>query len=136
WLLLGSRFAIGFRIIIPAACGPFGIPALRFSLINLLAGVLWAVPTGLLGFYFGSAAERFLFGVKRYEVWVVLALLLVSAVVLLIRHLRHTEWIEDLKPSDLHKLAPYLIGFMGVINLTSAIWPGHRGSMRALESWL
>ena len=136
WLLLGSRFAVGVRISIPAACGAFGMPALRFSLINLLAGVLWAVPTGLLGFYFGSAAERFLSGVKRYEVWVVLALLLMSVVVLLVRHFRHAEWVEDLKLTDLHKLAPYLIGFMGLINLSSAIWPRHGGSMRALESWL
>src|SRR5262245_51841288 len=136
WMLLGSRFAIGFRIIIPAACGALGMPALRFSLINLLAGVLWVVPTALLGFYFSSAAERFLSGVKRYELWVVLALLSVSALVLLVRHLRRAEWIEDLKLTDLHKLVPYLIGFMGLINLSSAFWPRHGGSMRALESWL
>ena len=96
WMLLGSRFAIGFRIIIPATCGALEMPALRFSLINLLAGVLWAVPTGLLGFYFGSAAERFFSGVKLYEVGVVLALLSVSAVVLLVRHFRHAEWVVDL----------------------------------------
>ena len=56
WLLLGSRFAFGFRIIIPAACGAVGMPPLRFAVINLLAGTIWAVPTALLGFYPGGFA--------------------------------------------------------------------------------
>ncbi len=136
WLLLGSRFAFGFRIIIPAACGAVGMPALRFTLINLLAGILWAVPTGLLGFYFGSAADRFFSGMKQYELWVVLALLVVAGVVLVVRHLRRVEWMDDLKQADFHRFVPYLIGFMGLINLASAIWPRHRTTLRALGSWL
>ena len=136
WLLLGSRFAFGFRIMIPAACGTLGMPALRFSLINLLAGVLWAIPISFLGFYFGSAAERFFSGAKRFELWAVLTLLFVSVVVLLVRHLRRAEWIEDLQLADLHRLAPYLIGFMGLINLASALWPRQHASIQAMESWL
>jgi membrane protein DedA with SNARE-associated domain len=39
WLLLGSRYAFGFRIIIPAACGAFGMPPLRFTIINYLGSL-------------------------------------------------------------------------------------------------
>ncbi len=38
WLLLGSRYAFGFRIIIPAACGALDMPPLRFTIINIFAG--------------------------------------------------------------------------------------------------
>src|SRR2546423_5446105 len=49
WVLLLSRFAFGFRIIIPAACGALGMTQLRFFFLNLAAGILWAIPTALLG---------------------------------------------------------------------------------------
>ena len=40
WLLLMSRFLFGFRIVIPAACGAIGMPALRFTVLNVVAGIL------------------------------------------------------------------------------------------------
>lgn len=69
WLLLGSRFAFGFRIVIPAACGVVGMPPLRFAVINMLAGTIWAVPTALLGFYLGRIAENLLADFRRYELF-------------------------------------------------------------------
>lgn len=136
WLLLSSRFAFGFRILIPAACGALGMPVVRFSVINLLAGVIWAVPTALLGFYLGQSAERILTGAKYYEWVVLLGLLLVAGLVLLVRHLRRAEWVEDLSFADLHKAGPLLIGLMGLINLASAIWPRSAASLHAVTAWL
>jgi phosphatidylglycerol lysyltransferase len=136
WLLLGSRFAFGFRIIIPAACGALGMPPLRFTLINIAAGIGWAVPAALLGYYFGAKAEQWLVGAKRYELWILAIFVLAGAVAVLVRHLRKTEWVEDLNLSDLHDAAPFLIGLMGLINLASAIWPSQPASVRVLESWL
>ncbi|MCI0352480.1 MAG: VTT domain-containing protein, partial [Acidobacteriales bacterium] len=57
WLLLLSRFALGFRIIIPAACGALGMGLQRFAVLNLAAGVLWVVPTVFVGFHFGANIE-------------------------------------------------------------------------------
>jgi phosphatidylglycerol lysyltransferase len=136
WLLLASRYAFGFRIIIPAACGALGMPPLQFTLINLLAGVIWAVPVGLLGFYLGSAAEKLFVDAKRYEVWLALILLVSAVVVLLVRHLRRAEWLRDLRLSDFHSLVPALIGLMGMINVISAIWPRSSAHMVAIQSWL
>ncbi len=136
WLLLASRFAFGFRIIIPAACGALGMAPVQFCLINLLASIIWAVPTALLGFYFGHAAELLLAEAYRYELWIVFTFLIGALSVLLIRHLKRAEWVEDLRAADLHLLAPFAMGVMGLLNLVSAIWPRSQHSMAAVESWL
>jgi len=135
WLLLANRYAIGFRIIIPAACGALGMKPARFHALNLMANILWAVPTALLAFYFADAAEAFFREAKRYELWILALLVLASAAILLYRHLRHVEWFEDFRIEDLHYLAPLLIGFMGAVNLLSAIWPRSPGQFRALGEW-
>jgi phosphatidylglycerol lysyltransferase len=136
WLLLFSRYAFGFRIIIPAACGAFGMSAVRFFAVNIIAGIIWAVPVALLGFYMSYTAEMALSGVEHYRVWIIVVLLAVALVVLLWRHLRHTEWVEDLKTVDLHTLVPFLIALMGVVNLVSAILPRSHPSIQRLSYWL
>ncbi len=136
WLLLLSRYAFGFRIIIPAACGALGMPTVRFTVVNIIASLIWAVPTALLGFYFGQAAANTLAGVQRYELWVLAGLLVVALVIVAVRHLRHAEWVEDLKIIDIHRLVPSLIGLMGIINIASAIWPRSHDMVRALNDWL
>jgi membrane protein DedA with SNARE-associated domain len=135
WLLLASRFALGFRIIIPAACGALGMRTIRFNIINLVASLIWVIPTALVGYYFGDAAARLFAGARRYELWILLALALAAALMILYRHIRHMEWVEDLKLEDLHYLAPLFIALMGSINLLSAVWPRSQGHLRALGGW-
>ena len=134
--LLVSRYLFGFRIIIPAACGALGMPFLQFTLLNLLAGIIWAVPVGLLGYYLGDTAERLFVNARRYEIWMLLILLILAAAILLVRHLKRAEWIRDLKLSDFHNLVPLLIGVMGMIDVVSAIWPRSAAHMHAVQSWL
>jgi phosphatidylglycerol lysyltransferase len=136
WLLLGSRFVFGFRIIIPAACGALGMPPLRFALLNVVAGTIWAVPVGFLGFYLGSTAYGIFISAKRYEMWFLSSLLIITAALLLFRHLQRAEWLKDLKLADFHNLVPTLIGVLGMINLVSAIWPRSAAHMHAVHDWL
>jgi phosphatidylglycerol lysyltransferase len=136
WLLLGSRYAFGFRIIIPAACGALDMPPLRFTIINLFAGTIWVIPVALLGFYLGEAGERLILHFRSHELWVVAALLVAASAVMLVRHLRHAEWFEDLKAADIHTFVPLLIGIMGLVNLFAAILPRDPATMRALRVWL
>jgi phosphatidylglycerol lysyltransferase len=136
WLLLGSRYAFGFRIIIPAACGALDMPPLRFTIINIFAGLIWAIPMALLGFYLGAVGESLILDFKRYELWLPAIFLIAAAVVLLVRHVRQAEWVEDLKATDAHIFVPLLIGVMGVINLIEAILPRDPAAMRALRAWL
>jgi phosphatidylglycerol lysyltransferase len=136
WVLLLSRYAFGFRIIIPAACGALDMPAFRFSIINVIAGTIWAIPVAMLGFYLGHAASSALSGVQYFQIWAPGILFAIGVSVLLIRHLRRTEWIEDLKTVDLHTLAPLLIGLMGAVNIFSAILPRSHQSIQSIASWL
>jgi phosphatidylglycerol lysyltransferase len=136
WLLLGSRYAFGFRIIIPAACGALGMPPLRFTIINILASLVWALPTSLLGFYLGRFAEILFIDIQKYEFWLLCAFAVAATIILLIRHARRAEWIEDLKAADIHTFVPFLIAVMGLINLLSAILPRDPQSMRELRDWL
>src|SRR5256712_13491690 len=66
WLLLMSRFLFGFRIVIPAACGATGTSAVRFTILNIIAGILWGTPTTLPGSYFGENAARMIRGARHY----------------------------------------------------------------------
>jgi phosphatidylglycerol lysyltransferase len=135
WILLISRYAFGFRIIIPAACGALRMPPVRFTLINLIAGIIWAVPTALLGFYFGSAAETLIERTQQYEFAILMALVAAGIAIFAFRHAHRTGWIENLHMADLHVLAPWMIGLMGLLNLISASWPRSHSAMSALESW-
>src|SRR6185436_17681051 len=53
WMLVGSRYAFGFRMLIPAACGALGMPPGTFVVLVLLAGAIWAVPVALLAYSAG-----------------------------------------------------------------------------------
>jgi len=135
-LLLASRFAYGLRIAIPAACGALGMGILAFTLLDLLAGVLWAVPMAALGFYAGGALGPLLEGVRRYEEGVALLLVVAVAAFLGVRHARSTVRWRELRWADLHALVPFVVGLLGVLNLLSAIWPREPAVMRDLEQWL
>lgn len=136
WLLLVSRFAYGFRILIPAACGALGMPLAAFTVINVLAGALWGVPTALAGYYGGGALDALREDLRRYEAGIAFGVLAVGVAIAVGRQVRRSALVRDLKMADLHALAPFLMGLMGVLNLVSAIWPRSRATLVAVESWL
>ena len=47
-LLVASRFTYGLRVAIPAACGVCGMGVVWFTLLDLAAGLLWAVPLAVV----------------------------------------------------------------------------------------
>jgi len=136
WLLFASRFAYGLRIAIPAACGALGMGVVPFTLVDLLAGLVWAVPMGLAGYFAGGALAPLLEGVRRYEEAIALVLVVSLAAWLGVRHVRRLVRWRELRWADLHALVPFLVGLMGVLNLLSAIWPREPAVMRQLEQWL
>ena len=137
WLLLTSRFLFGFRIVIPAACGAFGMPAARFVVLNMIAGILWVIPTALAGFYFGETAAVFLQGARRYTTILVLLVGVAAAIYVAIRHIRQFRSVfQNLAWSDLHNAIPFVMGLMGVLNIVSAIWPSSETLLRPVRAWL
>jgi lysylphosphatidylglycerol synthetase-like protein (DUF2156 family) len=135
-LLLASRFAYGLRIAIPAACGALGMGFVAFTLLDLVAGLLWAVPMAALGFFAGGALGPLLESVRRYEEGLALLLAVAVAAFLGARHVRRAVRWRELGWADLHAVVPFLVGLMGILNLLSAIWPREPAVMREMEKWL
>ena len=138
WLLLVSRFLFGFRIVIPAACGAFGMPAARFTVINIFAGLLWVVPTTLAGYYFGEKATLFIRGARHYTMTAGIAgALAVVGVFLAWRHIRRFRAIfQNLEWSDLHNALPFVMGLMGGLNILAALLPSSESLLRGVRGWL
>ena len=138
WLLLISRFLFGFRIVIPAACGAFGMPAARFTVINIFAGLLWVVPTTLAGYYFGEKATVFIRGARHYSMTAGLAGALAAVGIFLAwRHIRRFRAIfQNLEWSDLHNALPFVMGLMGGLNILAALLPSSESLLRGVRGWL
>jgi lysylphosphatidylglycerol synthetase-like protein (DUF2156 family)/membrane protein DedA with SNARE-associated domain len=138
WLLLVSRFLFGFRIVIPAACGAFGMPVTRFTIINILAGIMWVIPTALAGYYFGEKVTTFIRGARLYSTTVGIGVgLLAIAIFLAWRHIRGFRSVfQNLEWSDLHNALPFVMGLMGALNIVAAILPSSETVLRGVRGWL
>ena len=137
-LLLMSRFLFGFRIIIPAACGALGMPVARFVALNIIAGIFWAVPTALAGYYFGDGVITLFREARRYTAAAILVAAFAGLTVFFaVRHIRRFRSIfQNLEWSDLHSAIPFLMGLMGIMNVVAAIWPSSETLLRPIRDWL
>ncbi|MFP1681504.1 DedA family protein [Alloalcanivorax sp. C16-1] len=86
--VLGFRFVYGLRTVMPLAIGVSGYPPRRFLLFNGLGAAIWASVLGLAAFHFGNLLEAILGEVKRYELFVLAALLVLAALFWLWRRWR------------------------------------------------
>ena len=137
WVLLLSRFAFGFRIIIPASCGAFGMPQGRFVLLNLLAGIIWAIPTGWAGYYFGESVATFFQAFHLYAIVGIALGFIALAAYLAVRHWRVVvATFQRLEWPDLHGLFPFVMGLMGIVNLVSALLPYSETRIDEIQRWL
>ena len=79
-IMLGFRFVYGMRIMTPFVLGMSKqIKAIRFSILNAMGAVLWAVAISAGGYFFGYALEGFIKDVKKYEIHAVLAIFVIGA---------------------------------------------------------
>src|SRR4029453_16769767 len=77
WLMVFSRYLVGWRIAIPAACGFVRISRVRFMFANITSAILWAIPLGLLGYFFAGAMAGILKNFRRVE-WILCAILVAA----------------------------------------------------------
>ena len=85
WILLTFRFLYGLRSVIPFVVGAGRVRVGRFILLNVIGGIVWAAAIGTLGYLFGEALRLILADVRRYELWVLLALAAVGLAVWIVR---------------------------------------------------
>lgn len=95
-VILGFRFFYGLRNVTPLVIGASGFAPSRFLTLNILGALLWSVVVSAGGYTFGGVLARVIEDLKRYELWVLGALLVGGAVVWSILRLRAKTATPDL----------------------------------------
>ncbi|OPY93115.1 MAG: Inner membrane protein YohD [Syntrophaceae bacterium PtaU1.Bin231] len=91
-IMLGFRFVYGMRTITPLILGmDRSIPARWFFLLNAAGAALWSIAIALGGYYFGEVLKIFLEDIRRYEVELLLVIVLIGAVVRLVIRYREKK---------------------------------------------
>lgn len=75
-LILSFRFFYGLRNVTPFVVGAAHVSRLRFLLLNLIGAIAWAISFGSAGYLFGEAIRFYLAGLGRFEIYILLALVL------------------------------------------------------------
>lgn len=87
-LIIGIRFMYGFRILGPVMLGMGRVAAWKFVVYNLIGAAIWAPLIAGIGYWFGEAVEAALGNVKRFELWLFVALLTIGLSLFLIHLVR------------------------------------------------
>src|SRR6185369_14201912 len=87
-LIVGIRFMYGFRIVGPIMLGMGRVPAWKFVFYNFIGAAIWAPLIAGIGYEFGEIVETVLGNMKRYEIYVFLALSLIGVTLFMIHRRR------------------------------------------------
>ena len=98
-LIVGIRFMYGFRIVGPILLGMGRVPAWKFMLYNFIGAALWAPLIAGIGYFFGGAIKAALGHLKRYELWVFGAVLLIGVGFALYHHFRAEKLDQEHAPA-------------------------------------
>ena len=87
-LILSFRFFYGLRNVTPFAVGAAQISRVRFFALNLIGAVIWAVAFATAGYLFGEAFRLLLDDFKRYELYILLGLIIAGVLFWLVTLIR------------------------------------------------
>ena len=87
-LIIGIRFMYGFRIIGPVMLGMGRVPAWKFMLYNFIGAAIWAPLIAGIGYKFGEIVESVLGNMKRFELWVFAAVVVIGLTIFIVHHIR------------------------------------------------
>ena len=88
---IAVRWAFGLRLTLPLACGAARVPIAIYLIGSAIGALTWGYTFTLLGWGFGETTLLVLGHVKRYEKYLVLAILLASLAALIVMRRRHVE---------------------------------------------
>ncbi|WP_338500189.1 DedA family protein [Pseudomonas trivialis] len=89
--VLSFRFVYGLRTVMPVAIDLSGYPPLRYLVLNGIGAAIWAAALGAAAYHFGAVLEGMLGSVKKYELWVLGALILLGFVLWLRRRFKNAR---------------------------------------------
>ena len=88
---LAVRWAYGLRLALPIACGAARVPVWLYAIGSAISCLTWSIFFTLLGWGFGRATLRIVGHVRRYEKFLVAAILIGLVIVFWVMHKRHVE---------------------------------------------
>ncbi len=88
WVAVVFRFVYGFRIVTPFVLGNCRIKSSTFVLLNIISVLVWATTISICGFLFGQVFSLFLQHMRRYEVRLILSIVIIGIIVKVL------EWEE------------------------------------------
>jgi membrane protein DedA with SNARE-associated domain len=93
------RFMYGFRMLVPFALGRSSMKLHVFVLCNVLGALVWVLLFSLLGYMFGSIAEAIIGRLRKYELSIIVAVVLAVATGGLVyraaRHIAQKKIIDE-----------------------------------------
>ena len=89
--VLSFRFVYGLRTVMPVAIGMSGYPPARYLLRNGIGAAVWAAALGSAAYHFGAVMEGLLGNIKKYELWVLGALLVLGLGLWLRRRFKNAQ---------------------------------------------
>jgi membrane protein DedA with SNARE-associated domain len=87
-LIIGVRFMYGFRIIGPIILGMGRVPAWKFVVYNFIGASIWAPLIAGIGYEFGEIVETVLGDLKRIELWVFGAVVVIGLIIFAVHYVR------------------------------------------------
>ncbi len=75
----------------PVAIGLSGYPPGRYLLLNGIGAAIWATALAAAAYHFGAVLEGMLGSIKKYELWVLGALLVLGLVLWLRRRIKNAR---------------------------------------------
>jgi len=93
-VILGFRFLYGLRTVTPFLIGMSGVHPIRYLVLNGLGAIIWAIAVAVLGYVLGQTVELFLEHVKRYEITILIVIVLVAGGYWLYRWLKEQRQIK------------------------------------------
>ncbi|MDP2245192.1 DedA family protein [Pseudomonas sp.] len=88
--VLGFRFIYGMRTVMPLAIGLSGYSWRRYLLLDAIGVAIWASGLGLAAYHLGAALDTLLSDFRRYQLYVLGALLVIGLGFWLRRRLRRS----------------------------------------------
>jgi membrane protein DedA with SNARE-associated domain len=91
-IMLGFRFIYGMRIMTPFVLGlDKEVKVVRFLLLNAAGAVIWSGTIATGGYFFGYALESFIKDVKQYEIYAILAIVIIGTGLWIIHRRRNNS---------------------------------------------
>ena len=90
-LIIGIRFMYGFRVLGPIMLGMGRVPAWKFVVYNFIGAAIWAPLIAGIGYKFGEVVEAMLGNVKRFEMWLFIAVIAVGVTLFVVHRIRENR---------------------------------------------